>query len=183
MHAVSQGRARRFLDLGYIKGKQGVKSSRLEYKGRTISMSVPDAPHRSEDDRCDECRAKNVPVCSHRHSKPPPPTSAQHSAMPTHSHCGPARMAEHEHTHDATQAQGPQPGMPEEGHTGHGAFEIMIEGRPFAAHLLHDGQFHSHELPFMLFPTAEALAKALVNKLEWSEPHGRPQEPEKTERS
>jgi hypothetical protein len=92
-------------------------------------------------------------------------------------------LVEHDDGQDTNEGHADEPAMPEDGHSGHGAFEIVVDGQSFAGHLMGEGRFHTHELPFMMFPTVEALARAIVNKLEWSQPHGRPQIPEKTERS
>lgn len=158
-------------------------SRRLVYKGRTIDINIPDLPHRTADGRCDECRANDVAVCTHQHPTPPLTTPTQQTSMPEHSHDDIVGMAEHNHGQDTAEGHAAEPAMPEGGHSGHGAFEIVVDGQSFAGHVFGDGRFHTHELPFVAFPTAEALAQAIVNKLEWSQPHGRPQKPEKTERS
>jgi hypothetical protein len=151
------------------------------HKGRTISIHIPGAPHRAGDDRCDECRAQNLPVCTHQHAPSRPTPSEQQVAAHARPHGDTSGMAEH--GHDTTQEPDHEPMKPTHSHAGHQRFEIKIDGQSFTGHVLRDGRFHTHELPFMMFPTAEAVARAIVNKLEWSQPHGCSQEPEKTHRS
>jgi hypothetical protein len=132
-------------------------------------------PQQSDDDRCDECRAAGVAVCTHHGAHDH--TAHDHTAHDhtAHNHDPPA----HQHD-DAPVLQSETPTPPHE-HGGHTAIEITVDGRQFPAHINRKGQFHSHELPFMVFPTAEALGRAIANKLDWSEPHGRPKKPETTE--
>jgi hypothetical protein len=124
-------------------------------------------PQQSDDDRCDECRAAGVAVCTH------------HDAHDHDAHDHDARV----HQHDDAPVSQSETSMPPHEHGGHTAIEITVDGRRFPGHINRKGMFHSHELPFMMFPTAEALGRAIANKLDWSEPHGRSKKPETTEQS
>jgi hypothetical protein len=65
------------------------------------------------------------------------------------------------------------------GHPGHGEPEIKlkIDGQELMVHRLANGQFHTHELPFVLFTNVDELAKAYVSYLEYGIDYGRPEEP------
>jgi len=62
----------------------------------------------------------------------------------------------------------------------HREFEMVIDGEHFPVHVNRLGEFHSHELPFLKFDSADELAKALATRLEIIE-RGNPQKPEETE--
>lgn len=161
--------------------------------------------HPSPTDRCDACRAAGLAACTH-HMVPDDPhhdhaehdhAEHDHAEHDAHGH-GPAAKHGHEHDqkhahdhppsppvhqHPDAPASPPHPPSPAHGHGGHSDIEITIDGRVFPGHINSKGQFHSHELPFMVFPTADALGRAIANKLDWSELHGREKKPEAAEES
>jgi hypothetical protein len=160
-----------------------VISTTFVHRGRTITVPVPEKADMPEDDRCEECRAAGIANCTH-HGEPhvhTAPTSPQTDATATEQHHMPMPMPAEEHEHDSPQDHPAE--VAHEGHMGHIPIEISVDGRTFPGHINRKGQFHSHELPFMVFPTAEALGRAIANKLDWSEPHGSPPQSETAEQS
>jgi hypothetical protein len=77
--------------------------------------------------------------------------------------------------------------MPEEGNAaehGHMAgnerlmYVVRVDGQEILAHPMGGGGFHTHELPFVRFPSVQALAETYVNYLEYGIYHGRKEKPE-----
>ncbi len=147
-------------------------TTHLEHKGRSIRIDLPEGMAPPADDRCEECRKKNVAVCTHHdhadhdhvdhaHPEPEPTTPMQQMPMP---------------------GQGP---AMDPAHAGHGVpFKVMIDGRSFDAFVMLSGSFYSHELPFMMYSNPGDLARAIANKLDWMEPpDGGPEKPETPQRS